>query len=130
MEAKPNPHNPLCGEVTGIVAAAVEYDALALDVPILEIETPAPGLLHPYQRHGFTLAFTRAGIRLFSQAACLNRRSPMRKTITPAQGNDARAQARARMLTARNQVRTWFSPESRATIDPDTPEVVGVPARR
>lgn len=49
------------------------------------------------------------------------------KTAAPPHPNDARGEARARMLAARGEVRSWFSPEALAGIDPDVPEVVGEP---
>lgn len=51
----------------------------------------------------------------------------MRRTriTVPAQPHDARAEARARMLAARDQVRSWFTPESRVALDLDVAEVVG-----
>jgi hypothetical protein len=49
------------------------------------------------------------------------------KTAATKNPHDAREEARARMLAARAEVRTWFGPEALSGIDPDVPEVVGEP---
>lgn len=49
------------------------------------------------------------------------------KTAATTHPHDARREARARMLAARGEVRSWFAPGSLAGIDPDVPEVVGEP---
>lgn len=49
------------------------------------------------------------------------------KTAATTHPHDARGEARARMLAARDEVRSWFGPEALACIDPDVPEVVGEP---
>lgn len=49
------------------------------------------------------------------------------KTAATTHPHDARREARARMLAARDEVSSWFGPESLAGIDPDVAEVVGEP---
>lgn len=52
------------------------------------------------------------------------------KSAAPTHPHDAREEARARMLAARPEVRSWFGSESLDGIDPDLPEVVGEPEHR
>lgn len=63
MEAKPNDPNPLRGKIMGLVAIAAEYYTAGLDLPLLELQDPAPGLVTRYQAHGFTLAHSQGHTR-------------------------------------------------------------------
>jgi hypothetical protein len=54
---KQNAPNPLAGEVIGIITAALVYYCAALEIPLLEISNPAPGLEDRYRAAGFTLAY-------------------------------------------------------------------------
>jgi hypothetical protein len=49
------------------------------------------------------------------------------KTAATTHPHDAREEARARMLAARDEVSSWFGTEALACIDPDVAEVVGEP---
>jgi hypothetical protein len=67
MARKLNAPNPLAGQVTGIVAAAAIYYCAALEVPLLEIANPAPGLEERYRAAGFTLAYKRGSTRYLAR---------------------------------------------------------------
>jgi hypothetical protein len=67
LARKQNDPNPLAGEVTGIVTAAALYYCAALDVPLLEISNPAPGLERRYRAAGFTLAYNRGLTRYLAR---------------------------------------------------------------
>lgn len=67
LARKQNTPNPLAGEVTGIVAAAALYYAAALNIPLLEISNPAPGLEARYRAAGFTLAYNRGSTRYLAR---------------------------------------------------------------
>jgi hypothetical protein len=67
MARKQNAPNPLAGQVTGIVAAAAIYYCAALEIPLLEIANPAPGLEKRYREAGFTLAYKRGPTRYLAR---------------------------------------------------------------
>jgi len=63
LARKQNDPNPLAGEVTGIVTAAALYYCAALEIPLIEVSNPAPGLERRYRAAGFTLAYKRGSTR-------------------------------------------------------------------
>lgn len=67
LARKQNAPNPLAGEVTGIVTVAALYDCAALQIPLLEIANPAPGVERLYREAGFTLAYNRGSTRYLAQ---------------------------------------------------------------
>lgn len=67
LARKQNAPNPLAGDVTGIVTAAAIYYCAALDIPLLEIWNPAPGLESRYRAAGFTLAYNRGPARYLAR---------------------------------------------------------------
>lgn len=74
LARKQNDPNPLAGEVTGIVTAAALYYCAALEIPLIEISNPAPGLESRYQAAGFDLAYKRGSTRYLARN--LGPRSP------------------------------------------------------
>ncbi len=67
LARKQNEPNPLAGEVTGIVTSAALYYCAALEIPLLEISNPAPGLVRRYRAAGFTLAYNRGSTRYLAR---------------------------------------------------------------
>jgi hypothetical protein len=67
LARKQNAPNPLAGEVTGIVTSAALYYCAALQIPLLEISNPAPGLERRYREAGFTLAYNRGSTRYLAR---------------------------------------------------------------
>lgn len=67
LARKQNDPNPLAGQVIGIVTVAALYYCAALQIPLLEIANPAPGLEARYREAGFTLAYNRGSTRYLAQ---------------------------------------------------------------